>query len=97
MLIFGDINNNAISIYPKPAVSAINLAIVQNSVNLAKVANPSYSINITSSMGKLLKTITTVQSTWKENVSGLLPGTYAVGVVNNADNPPIRKAKFVKL
>jgi hypothetical protein len=92
-----DINNNAVNIYPNPAVNTINLAIVQNSVNLTKSTNPSYSINITNSMGKVLKTITTAQPTWQENVSGLLPGTYMVDVVNNADNSAVGKAKFIKL
>ncbi|MCO5950926.1 LamG-like jellyroll fold domain-containing protein [Mucilaginibacter flavidus] len=92
-----DINNNAVNIYPNPAVNTINLAIVQNSVNLTKGANPSYSINITNSMGKVLKTITTAQPTWQENVSGLLPGTYMVDVVNNADKSAVGKAKFIKL
>jgi len=93
----GDINNNAVNIYPNPAVSTINLAIVQNSVNLTQGSNPSYSINITNSMGKVLKTITTAQPTWQENVSGLLPGTYVVDVVNKADNSAVGKAKFIKL
>ncbi|MEP6614635.1 MAG: T9SS type A sorting domain-containing protein, partial [Mucilaginibacter sp.] len=92
-----DINNNAVNIYPNPAVSTINLAIVQNSVNLTKSNNLSYSINITNSMGKVLKTITTAQSTLQENVSALLPGTYVVDVVNKADNSAVGKAKFIKL
>jgi hypothetical protein len=48
-------------------------------------------------MGKVLKTITTAQSTLQENVSALLPGTYVVDVVNKADNSAVGKAKFIKL
>lgn len=92
-----DINNNAVNIYPNPAVSVINLAIVENSVNLTKSSNPSYSIKITNSMGKILKTVTTSQASWQSNISALLPGTYVVDVVNNADNLTVGKAKFIKL
>ena len=92
-----DVNNNAVNVYPNPAVSTINLAIVQNSVDLTKGANATYNINITNSMGKILKTITTAQSTWQGNISSLSPGTYVVDVVNNADKSAVGKAKFIKL
>jgi len=93
----GDLNNNAVNVYPNPAVGVINVAIVENAVNLTKSNNPSYSLKITNSSGKVLKTVTTSGATWQDNVAGLLPGTYVVDVTNNADNLSVGKAKFIKL
>jgi hypothetical protein len=93
----GDLNNNAVNVYPNPAVGVINVAIVENAVNLTKSSNPSYSLKITNSSGKVLKTVTTSQATWQDNVGSLMPGTYVVDVTNNADNSSVGKAKFIKL
>ncbi|MDO3642345.1 discoidin domain-containing protein [Mucilaginibacter sp. L3T2-6] len=93
----GDLNNNTVNVYPNPAVGIINVAIVENAVNLTKSSAPSYVLKITNSSGKVLKTITTSQATWQDNVSNLLPGTYVIDVTNNADNSSVGRAKFIKL
>ncbi|MDB4921550.1 LamG-like jellyroll fold domain-containing protein [Mucilaginibacter sp.] len=92
-----NMDNNAVNIYPNPAVGTINVAIVKSSFAVIKSSAPSYSIKITSSTGKVLKIIKTTQDTWQDNVSGLLPGTYVVDVINNNDNTMVGKGKFVKL
>jgi len=89
---------NAVMVYPNPAVSTINLAITQNTVNISKSStNPSYSIKITNSSGKILNTAKTTDVLWQHSVSDLLPGTYVIDVVSNEDNSVVGKAKFVKL
>jgi hypothetical protein len=90
-------NNSAVNIYPNPAVGTINIAIIKNSITVVTAPNPSYSIKITNSTGKILKTINTTHDTWQDNVSYLLPGTYVVDVTNNSDNTKVGQGKFVKL
>ncbi|HVW94581.1 MAG TPA: PKD domain-containing protein [Mucilaginibacter sp.] len=92
-----DVNNNAVNIYPNPAVNTINVAISQNNVNLNKGSNQSYRINVTNSSGKILKSVTVSRPDWQDNVSNLLPGTYVVDVINNTNNTAVGQAKFIKL
>jgi hypothetical protein len=66
-------------------------------LTVTNAPNPSYSIKITNSTGKILKTIYTTQDTWQDNINYLLPGAYIVDVVNNSDNTKVGQGKFVKL
>jgi len=91
------IANNYINIYPNPAISTINLSIVQNIAASRNTSAASYGITITNSSGSVIKTISSSQSLLQQNVSGLLPGTYVIQVVNNSDNSLVGKGKFVKL
>jgi hypothetical protein len=90
-------DNSAVNIYPNPAVNSINVSIVKNSITVINAPNPSYSIKITNSTGKILKTINTAQDTWQDNINYLLPGTYIIDVTNNSDNTKVGQGKFVKL
>jgi hypothetical protein len=103
---------NHIMIYPNPATSTINIAVpdqstVTTSVNAplkstnALLTNPIhttfYNIRIVNSVGKVVKTITSAQAQWQDNVSSLIPGTYIIEVTNNADKTLVGKGQFVKL
>jgi hypothetical protein len=57
----------------------------------------SYNITIVNSSGAVIKTTSSNQSSWQDNVSSLLPGTYLIQVVNNKDKSLVGKGKFVKL
>ena len=56
-----------------------------------------YNIKIVSITGKIIKTTSSSQSTWQDNVSSLIPGTYIVLVENGKDNSLVGKSTFVKL
>ena len=57
----------------------------------------SYGIKIINVTGSVIKTATSSQVNWHDNVGDLLPGTYIIQVVNNADKSVIGKSTFVKL
>jgi len=91
---------NQVNVYPNPTGGTINLSIVQNTVTASgvfNVTNPAYNIVITNSMGSIIKTATSTQTQWNDDVSTLLPGVYFVQVVNANDKTVIGKTKFVKL
>ncbi|MES2428156.1 MAG: T9SS type A sorting domain-containing protein [Bacteroidota bacterium] len=79
-------------LYPNPATSVVNIKMA-----LLPVGSTSYYIKILNSSGRLVKQITSAQPSWQENITGLLPGTYIVQVINLKDNKVEGKAKFVKL
>lgn len=103
--------NNSVNVYPNPATSTVNLSITPGlSANLISVqstnaaagqplqtANPVFGIKIVSSNGYVMKTTTTTQQTWQTDVSGLMPGTYFIQVINNNDKSMVGKASFIKL
>lgn len=60
-------------------------------------SNPSYAIKIVSASGNVVKTTTSSQPNWQDDVTTLLPGTYIVQVLNNADHSVVGKTTFVKL
>ena len=91
------IAGNYINIYPNPAVGTINLTIAQNIATSHNTDAASYGITITNSSGAVVKTVKSSQTLLQQNVSGLLPGTYVIQVVNNSDNSLVGKGKFVKL
>ncbi|MDB5090251.1 MAG: hypothetical protein JWR09_4245 [Mucilaginibacter sp.] len=101
-----------VNVYPNPSSDMINLAINQvnstpvtlsgiQSLNLtsslASAQKPSYAIKIISITGSIIKTAVSSATTWQDNVSYLLPGTYFIQVVNNNDNSLVGKSSFVKL
>jgi hypothetical protein len=96
---YGNLANSAlagnnISVYPNPVKDVLNLNIlIANNVN----ANATYSIDITNSSGSKIKTYTSQQTTWQNNISDLMPGVYVVKVVSNTDHTTIGTSKFVKL
>jgi trimeric autotransporter adhesin len=106
-------SSSAIMIYPNPVSSVMNLTINQNvassantsslqlaglSSNLSKTLSPAtYNIKIISLAGYVVKTETSLQPTWQDNVSALSPGTYVVQVVNNNNNSLVGKSTFIKL
>jgi hypothetical protein len=111
-LVYGNLSNAAvsnISIYPNPAGSTINLAIKSTSGLAAAQAlssSPgvnqtggaqSYSIKIINITGAVVKTATSSQPTWQDNVDTLKPGTYFIQVVNNSNNSTVGKCAFIKL
>jgi len=81
-----------ISIYPNPANDVINVAIIPTGTMAA-----TYTINIINSNGNLLKTYTSQQAVWQNNVSGLAPGVYLVKVINNTNGTVLGTDKFIKL
>jgi hypothetical protein len=111
-LVYGNFSNTAvsnISVYPNPAGSTINLTINSTSslaatqaLSLSPVVNQtsgtqSYNIKIINITGAVLKTATSSQSTWQDNVDNLKPGTYIIQVVNSNNNSVVGKRTFVKL
>jgi hypothetical protein len=105
--------NNTIIVYPNPSTGIINVAVaaearsnpltqltlssVQAPLTTRAVSTQSYNITIVNSNGAVIKTTSSNQPSWQDNVSGLLPGTYLIQVVNNKDKSLVGKGKFVKL
>ena len=101
-----------ISIYPNPSKGMINLAITgstQPAVSsqqlqgsaatgaTAKQTGQVYGIKIISITGAVLKQTVSSSPTWQSDVSGYMPGTYVIQVVNSRDNSLVGKGTFVKL
>jgi hypothetical protein len=110
VLMYGNGTNNNVALYPNPTSGPLNLVIAKiintNSpasqiIGAGLTAPPTvtntYSIKIVSASGALIKTLTTTNPNWQTDVSGLLPGTYILQVVNKSDNSLIGKGTFVKL
>ena len=93
---YSDLSNNNlgsnISLYPNPAHDLINISLTGTNSSAS-----SYAITITNSIGTVVKTATSSQSTWQNNVSDLLPGTYFVQIVDNNSKAIVGKSKFIKL
>jgi hypothetical protein len=86
-----NITINNLSVYPNPVNSTVNIAITPQS------DAASYTIKITGDVGTLVKSATSTQPTWQDNVSGLRPGTYFVQVINNSTKAIVGNGKFIKL
>ena len=84
--------NGNINIFPNPVKDAINLNIVT-----ANSAPATYNISITNSNGYIVKTFTSQQTVWQNNISDLTPGMYVIKVINNTDNSVVGTNKFIKL
>jgi hypothetical protein len=85
---------------PTPNLSA--LQAVNSSPSLAATivqdnGTAMYSIKIISITGAVIKTATSAQPNWQDNVSDLLPGTYIIQVTNNANKSIIGQSTFIKL
>jgi len=99
-----------ISLYPNPAKSSINLTIDPVFASAAKISQSGggmsnlavtqpatvYNIQIVNSGGAVMKTASTNQVNWQNDVSRLLPGTYILRVVDSKNNF-IGESTFVKL
>ncbi len=100
-LLYSNLSNNlvknSLNIYPNPATSTVNLAIVQNTIAASNNNNTTYNITITGNNGAVVKTDVTSQTNWQGNVHNLLPGTYVIQVVSNKDKSLVGESKFVKL
>jgi hypothetical protein len=83
---------NNIAVYPNPTVNEVNIKVTSNTIN-----NESYNISISNSYGRVIKQVTSNQPILRENVAGLLPGTYMVEVINTKENKLEGRTKFVKL
>lgn len=99
-----------INVYPNPARSTINLAIkpdtranllsgiqsINKNPTLA-ASNQSYAIKIVNITGNVVKSATSAQPNWQDDVGTLQPGTYIIQVVNNKDKTVVGKTTFVKM
>ncbi|MBD1393062.1 putative Ig domain-containing protein [Mucilaginibacter glaciei] len=88
----GNVINNMLSVYPNPTADIINVAI-----NAPLTITPSYTIKITDGVGRVVKTATSTQLTWRDNIAGLKPGTYFVQLINNLTKEIVGNNKFIKL
>lgn len=86
------LTNSKLTIYPNPAGSTINLSINAGTADAA-----AYKIRFSDAMGKVVKEVTSSQSSWQGNISNLLPGTYLIRVINNKTQSLVGESKFVKL
>ena len=99
-----------ISIYPNPSNGVINLAITGQTVPTnqplqttgsttaaGSTGQQVYGIKIVSMTGAVLKQTTSSSPNWQSDVSGYMPGTYIIQVVNSKDNSMVGKGTFVKL
>nr|WP_294795897.1 T9SS type A sorting domain-containing protein [uncultured Mucilaginibacter sp.] len=85
-------DDRIVSVYPNPSSATLNIAVKTTGVNVS-----TYSITITSTSGRTVKTIKSTQPDWQGNVSDLLPGTYFIQVINNKDNSVVGKSTFIKI
>jgi hypothetical protein len=101
-----------INIYPNPVDYNINLTINQNTENTSpgemadktvyfggagSNAFSGYNIQITNINGLIVKSARSAASSWQENLSTLLPGTYIVQVSSTNGKGLIGRRSFVKL
>jgi hypothetical protein len=93
---YSDLSNslaaNNISVYPNPATSSINIAILNDATT-----KHSYTYWIANSSGLIIKQVTSQQSNWRTNISDLMPGSYIIKVLNTTDNSVVGNTKFIKL
>ena len=64
---------------------------------LTAAGNASYQIKIFNITGDVVKSATSTQTAWQQNVSDLLPGTYVLKVVNSKDNTVVGSGTFIKI
>ncbi|WP_426589334.1 T9SS type A sorting domain-containing protein [Mucilaginibacter sp. R-33] len=85
-----NISNSLLTIYPNPVTETLNLTIGQTN------ASANYNIQLTNSSGVILKAVNITQLYWKNNVAGLVPGTYIIRVTDNKTKQLIGTGKFLK-
>ena len=90
------INKTTTSFTNLPAIESLAVTPGINSPQ-APVSGQSYGIKIISITGAIVKSATSTQPNWENNISNLNPGTYIIRVVNNNDKSVVGKATFVKL
>jgi hypothetical protein len=100
---------NNIIIYPNPASGIIHINVSDqvagglttrltlNGAQHTSAATPSYTIRIVNNVGAVVKTATSAQPTWQNDITNLPPGAYFVQVTNNTDNSLVGKGEFIKL
>jgi hypothetical protein len=82
----------SLTCYPNPAVNTINLAITPKAQG-----NTTYNVKISNNTGLVIKNTMITGTTWQNNVSDLLTGTYLIQVTDSKDNSIVGQTKFVKL
>jgi trimeric autotransporter adhesin len=85
------IAKNALSIYPNPVSSMINL-----SVGSPATGNTTYSIKFLNSSGLVIKEVTSPKPSWEGDISGLLPGVYFAQILNAKTDAIVGRKRFVK-
>jgi hypothetical protein len=70
----------------------LKLTNIENTTSAA-----SYNIRVVNITGSVVKSVSTTQTTWQDNVGDLSPGTYVIQVLNNKDGSVLGKATFIKL
>ncbi|MBS1526453.1 MAG: T9SS type A sorting domain-containing protein [Bacteroidetes bacterium] len=89
----GNLIKSIVSVYPNPAKSGITLNINQSSNASAN----GYTVEISNSLGFVVKRASGAQPGWQTTVSDLLPGTYIVKVYNESNHAFAGSAKFVRM
>jgi len=102
---------NNIALYPNPSKGQLNLAITvpfntssnanNNGLGTNLASKPAsggtvFNIKIVNATGIIVKTATTTQTNWQNDVSNLLPGSYILQVIDNNDHL-VGQRTFVKL
>jgi sugar lactone lactonase YvrE len=94
-----------IVVYPNPAKSTLNVSVAtgfnatSNNLSFAKpgTAAAVYDIRIADVQGSVIKEATTTQQNWQTDVSGFMPGTYVLQVINKSNNTVVGQGTFLKL
>ncbi|MFD2874409.1 T9SS type A sorting domain-containing protein [Mucilaginibacter ximonensis] len=86
--------NARISVYPNPTSNALNLTVKTGD---GSSAPGYYKITVTNTSGIVVKTSSSTQADWHNDVSNLAPGTYFIEVINLKDNSLTGRTSFIKL
>lgn len=89
-----------ITLYPNPAQNILHLTITPVGQNTGSGFSPSggqYNIQIVSVSGETMKKTTINQPHWQTDISGLMPGTYVLQVINAGSEKVVGQSSFVKL
>jgi hypothetical protein len=85
-------DDRMVSVYPNP--SSVNITI---SIKTTGNKPTNYTITITNTSGRVVKTIQSSQPDWAGNISDLLPGTYFIRVINSTDSSIVGDSTFIKI
>ena len=83
--------------------SSINSATIQSTglstsnASGTSVLNVSYNIKIMSISGLVIRSATSSNAVWQDNVASLSPGTYIIAVINNLNSKLVGRSTFIKL
>jgi hypothetical protein len=66
-------------------------------VTASSVNTSSYEIKIIDIKGYVVKTVISQSANWQSDISGLIPGTYIIQVLNSSNKSLVGKTAFVKL